>query len=54
MKEIRSAEIQTDSQNGEMVLEGTPIVFDKPALIKTPTGTYTEIIKRISVRWLKA
>lgn len=53
MKEIRSAEIQTDSQSGEMVLEGTPIVFDKPALIKTPTGTYTEVVKRSALDGLK-
>ncbi|MCE4991448.1 HK97 family phage prohead protease [Staphylococcus haemolyticus] len=53
MKEIRSAEIQTDSQSTEMVLEGTPIVFNKPAKINTPTGSYTEIIKRNALDGLK-
>ncbi|MGN5893796.1 HK97 family phage prohead protease [Staphylococcus simulans] len=53
MKEIRSAEIQTNQRDGEMVLEGTPIVFNKPALIKTPTGTYTEVIKRGALDGLK-
>lgn len=53
MKEIRSAEIQTDKVDGEMVLEGTPIVFNKPALIKTPTGSYTEVIKRNALDGLK-
>ncbi|MDT0715445.1 HK97 family phage prohead protease [Staphylococcus chromogenes] len=53
MKEIRSADIQTDSQSNEMVLEGTAIVFDKPALINTPTGSYTEIIKRNALDGVK-
>ncbi|EIU0345177.1 HK97 family phage prohead protease [Staphylococcus pseudintermedius] len=53
MKEIRSAEIQTDSQSGEMVLEGTAIVFNKPTQINTPTGSYTEIIKRNALDGLK-
>ena len=46
MKEIRSAEIKTDRSDDELVLEGTPIVFNKPALINTPNGSYTEVIKR--------
>ncbi|UXR69066.1 HK97 family phage prohead protease [Staphylococcus sp. IVB6246] len=53
MKEIRSAEIQTDSQSGEMVLEGTAIVFNKPTQINTPTGSYTEVIKRNALDGLK-
>lgn len=53
MKEIRSAEIQTNKVDGEMVLEGTPIVFNKPAMIKTPTGSYTEVIKRNALDGLK-
>lgn len=54
MKEIRSAEIQTDTNsNNEMVLEGTAIVFDKPALINTPTGSYTEVIKRNALDGVK-
>lgn len=53
MKEIRSAELQTNERDGEMVLEGTPIVFNKPALIQTPAGAYTEIIKRNALDGLK-
>ena len=54
MKEIRSAEIQTDTNsNNEMILQGTAIVFDKPALINTPTGSYTEVIKRNALDGLK-
>ncbi|QRN92065.1 HK97 family phage prohead protease [Mammaliicoccus sciuri] len=53
MKEIRSAEIQTDSQSDEMVLEGTAIVFNKPTTINTPTGSYTEVIKRNALDGLK-
>jgi HK97 family phage prohead protease len=53
MKEIRSAEIQTDSKSEEMVLEGTAIVFNKPTIINTPTGSYTEIIKRNALDGLK-
>ncbi|EKU45388.1 HK97 family phage prohead protease [Staphylococcus massiliensis] len=53
MKEIRSAEIQTNVQSNEMVLEGTPIVFNKPTTIYTPTGSYTEVIKRNALDGLK-
>ncbi|WP_049425290.1 HK97 family phage prohead protease [Staphylococcus warneri] len=53
MKEIRSAELQAETRDDEMVLEGTAIVFDKPALINTPTGSYTEIIKRNALDGLK-
>ena len=53
MKEIRSAEIQTDSKSENMVLEGTAIVFNKPTIINTPTGSYTEIIKRNALDGLK-
>ncbi|MCJ1780524.1 HK97 family phage prohead protease [Mammaliicoccus sciuri] len=53
MKEIRSAEIQTNSEGTEMVLEGTPIVFNKPTTIYTPTGSYTEVIKRNALDGLK-
>lgn len=53
MKEIRSAEIQTNQESDEMILEGTAIVFNKPATINTPTGTYTEIIKRNALDGLK-
>lgn len=53
MKEIRSAEIKTDSKSEEMVLEGTAIVFNKPTEIKTPTGSYIEVIKRNALDGLK-
>ncbi|ASE37001.1 HK97 family phage prohead protease [Staphylococcus pettenkoferi] len=54
MKEIRSAELTTNkNEDNEMVLEGTPIVFNKPALIKTPTGSYTEVIHRNALDGLK-
>ncbi|AID02920.1 peptidase U35 [Staphylococcus xylosus] len=53
MKEIRSAQITTDESQDEMILEGTPIVFDKPAIINTPTGSYTEVVKRSALDGLK-
>lgn len=53
MKEIRSAEIQAETRDDEMVLEGTPIVFNKPAMINTPTGSYTEVITRNALDGLK-
>lgn len=54
MKEIRSTEIRTDQQEqNKMILEGTPIVFNSPALIRTPTGSYTEVIKRNALDGLK-
>ncbi|MGV3042570.1 HK97 family phage prohead protease [Staphylococcus rostri] len=53
MKEIRSAQITTSKESNEMVLEGTAIVFNKPALIRTPTGSFTEVIKRNALDGLK-
>ncbi|RZH77512.1 HK97 family phage prohead protease, partial [Staphylococcus aureus] len=54
MKEIRSAEIQADTNSDdEMILEGTAIVFEKPALIKTTNGSYTEVVKRNALDGLK-
>lgn len=53
MKEIRSAEIRTNQEVDELILEGTPIVFNKPALINTPNGSYTEIIKRNALDGVK-
>lgn len=47
MKETRHIEIraeQTESQ--EMVITGTPIVFNTPTIINDPMGSYTEVIKR--------
>jgi hypothetical protein len=48
MKEFRIAELRaTDpAGNGGLVLEGVPVVFDQPTLIKESFGQYTEIIKR--------
>lgn len=44
VKEIRNSKIQ--SNNKELELIGTPIVFDKPTIINDPMGSYTEVIKR--------
>lgn len=54
MKEIRSAEIKTNpTDEKQMILEGTPIVFNEPTLIHTATGSYTEVIKRNALDGLK-
>src|SRR5699024_7369358 len=47
-KEIRHIEIRTAQTNddSEMVVTGTPVVFNTPTTINDPRGTYTEIIKR--------
>lgn len=47
MKEIRHAEIRAkQNDNEEMVITGTPIVFNTPTNINDPKGIYTEVIKR--------
>lgn len=47
MKEIRHTEIRAQqNENKEMIITGTPIVFDTPTKINDPLGQYTEIIKR--------
>lgn len=47
MKETRHIEIRTEqSESKEMVITGTPIVFDTPTNINDPMGSYTEVIKR--------
>lgn len=46
MKEIRTAQIRTDSADEGLTLVGTPIVFDTPTMIHDIFGDYTEIIKR--------
>jgi|SRR5699024_4634048 len=47
MKEIRHAEIRTEqSESNEMVITGTPVVFNTPADINDPMGKYTEVITR--------
>lgn len=48
MKEIRIAEIRATAPAGaeSLILTGMPIVFDIPAVIHDPAGSYTEIIRR--------
>lgn len=50
MKELRTAEIKADAPTaeggGNLVLIGTPIVYDTPTTINDPAGSYTEVIKR--------
>lgn len=47
MKETRHIEIRTQNNDAdEMVIVGTPIVFNTPTKINDPLGQYTEVIKR--------
>ena len=47
MKETRHIEIRAQqNDNEEMVITGTPIVFNTPTNINDPKGSYTEVIKR--------
>lgn len=47
MKETRHIEIRTEeSESNEMVVHGTPIVFNTPTQINDPMGKYTEVIQR--------
>lgn len=49
MKEIRIAELRATNPAGEekgLYIEGRPIVYDTPTIIKEAFGEYTEIIKR--------
>lgn len=47
MKETRHIEIRAQqNDNEEMVIFGTPIVFNTPTNINDPKGSYTEVIKR--------
>lgn len=47
MKEIRIAELRAVdlAGDGTLILEGRPIVYDSPALIKEPFGSYTEVVR---------
>lgn len=45
MKELRTAQINSETDADVMTLTGTPIVFDTPTTINTPDGAYTEVIK---------
>lgn len=45
MKEIRTAIIETN-ENEEMVLVGTPILFNSPTEINDPKGAFKEVIER--------
>lgn len=48
MKELRVCEIRAEAPAGakSLVLEGMPIVYDKPTVINDPAGEFVEIIKR--------
>src|SRR5690625_5118279 len=47
VKEIRHAEIRAQqNESEEMVIMGTPIVFNTPTNINDPRGAYTEVIQR--------
>lgn len=48
MKELRICDVRAEAPAGagSLVLEGVPIVYDKPTVIKDPAGEYTEIIRR--------
>ncbi len=47
MKETRHIEIRAEqTESKEMVITGTPIVFNTPTTINDPMGSYTEVIKR--------
>ncbi len=48
MKEIRVTEIRAEAPagSGSLVLNGVPIVYDKPTVINDRNGSYTEIIRR--------
>jgi len=47
MKETRHIEIRTEqSKTDEMVLIGTPVVFNTPTTINDPMGSFTEVIQR--------
>lgn len=47
MKELRICEIRTEAPAGadSLILEGMPIVYDRPTVINDPAGRYTEIIR---------
>lgn len=48
MKEYRIAEIRAESStdDGGLIIEGVPIVYDTPTTINDPVGTYIEVITR--------
>ena len=47
MKELRVCEIRAEAPAGaeSLVLDGTPIVYDKPTTINDPAGKFIEIIR---------
>ena len=47
MKEIRTCEIRAEAPAGtdSLIIQGLPIVYDKPTIINSPVGQYTEIIR---------
>lgn len=44
VKETRNTKIQSNDKELELI--GTPIVFDEPTIINDPMGSYKEVIKR--------
>ena len=47
MKETRHVEIRTEqTESQDMVITGTPVVFNTPTTINDPMGSYTEVIER--------
>ncbi len=48
MKEIRTAEVRANAPAGTdgLIINGQPIIYDRPAVINSPAGQYTEIIRR--------
>ena len=49
MKELRICELRAEAPAGadSLILEGMPIVYDKPTTINDPAGKYIEIIVSI-------
>lgn len=48
MKEIRIAELRaigSPIDDNALILEGRPLVYDHPTVIKEPFGSYTEVIR---------
>src|SRR5690625_1708863 len=49
MKEIRIAElraIESPVDDNALILEGRPVVYDQPTVIKERVGEYTEVIRQ--------
>src|SRR5699024_490209 len=46
MKETRHIELRAEQENDDLIVTGTPVVFNTPTKINDPMGSYTEVIKR--------